>query len=103
MILWTGPTDTEPREVVPGMGPRSFRWVLNVRRWHLSLDREYAYPSGGNAWHENGEYVSLGLHAWEIAAHHVYNDGCHRCWRLGWIEIGLSAGEFECRECRSMP
>jgi hypothetical protein len=108
VILWAGKVTTEDEIAFPDMGRRSWRWVLESDVWRhegrlfgvgIGFASQWRCERDGNEWggRAGGYYdVSITRH-FDIGEEHVYYDGPHCSFSLGWLHF--SWGGDWCTKC----
>ena len=100
MIIWTG-KETEPHTEAP------WRWVAMRWRWvcevfpvfPFSIEFSKQHNRNGGPWEDgSGEYFGLSVTKYfSLGPEHMYYDGPHCSFSIGWLHIFWSLGE--CKKC----
>lgn len=97
MILWKFKEEFETRENFPC---EKFRWVIQTGKWFIEIINQYKLKDL-TEW-TNSSTLVYGVEFtkhFEIGSEHIYYDGTHCFFSIGWMHIRYH--NPNCKKCRS--
>jgi hypothetical protein len=96
VILWTSKVTTEKEPAIERLGVRSWRWVLEVAPWTISVEQQMR--SERYDWHPANHYARVDItDRWHVGMEHGYYDGPHCQFSIVWLHVGWSL--WACEKC----
>lgn len=96
-MRWVFKERTEKEIQIPSVGRRSWRWVLELKKFNISLYEEVFFHEREKEWHLAVRHYTLFIRKWKWGREHLYYDGPHCFIHLGWICFYYSLEN--CKRC----
>ncbi len=75
---------------------KGFRWILEISRWSIELNHQCRTDNGD--WYRGGGYYAVSITGhWALGREHMYYDGPHDSFSLGYLHI-VWQGDW-CEKC----
>jgi len=99
MILWKSKEVAETR--IGEYYPLAFRWMFQIGKFYVGFTHQYK-SKHDNKWHDNHSvnYLISITKYFHWGSYHLYYDGCHCTFSLGWIHFLWS--NDNCKKCREL-